>query len=226
MKSLLGLSVFAEAMRVLKPLCVFVALATIGCGHSESPAPANHASSSSSVATADASKPTASAEMGKKTEAYWNKCGDVHKQFVRDMADIPYKEFRPKAVGTTCRDAAKGLRGIDNAGVDPEVIDHINRVIRGIEQIGAIAETKGKESLWRDTAAAIGFVIKVARGSCPGIVADGGSLLIGIGASEEGGKATREGQAETIGIANRLAESEEQAIRHVRKTYRIELKPW
>lgn len=150
----------------------------------------------------------------------------MNKQFITDKGDVWFKEFRPTNVGTTCRDAAKRLREIDNVGVDPEVIDHVNRVIRGFEQMGAIAETKGKESLWRDTAPAIGFVIKIARGANPGAVADGGSLAMGIGASKQGGKATKEGQAETIGIANKLMESEEQAIRHVRKTYQIELKAW
>ena len=121
-----------------------------------------------------------------------------------------FKEFRPASVSNTCRDAAKRLREIDNAGVDPAVIDHVNRVIRGFEQMGAIAETKGRESLWRDATSAVAFVIKVASATRPpGAVADGGSLAIGIGASEQGGIATREGQAETIGIANDLMASEE-----------------
>ncbi len=207
-------------MRALNPLCVFIVLASLGCNDSGS------GNQSPSNSAADPGQKAPAGEMGKKTEAYWNKCIDVNKQFVTEKGDVWFKEFRPKAVGTTCREAAKRLREIDNAGVDPEVIDHVNRVIRGFEQMGAIAETKGKESLWRDTAAAIGFVIKVARRRNPGLVADGGSLAMGIGASEKGGKATQEGQAETIDIANKLMESEEQAIRHVRKSYGIELKPW
>jgi len=93
--------------------------------------------------------------------------------------------------------------------------------------MGAIAETKGKESLWRDAAAGVGLLAKLmARSGTVGAVADGGILPIGPGISEKGGKATREGQTKTEQLANKLIESEEQAIQHVRNTYGIELRPW
>lgn len=167
--------------------------------------------------------------MGHLTKAYWERCIQVNKQFVTDKSEVWFKEFRPTAVGRTCREVAKWLREIDTACVDPEVIDHAYRVVRGFEQMGAIAETKGRESLWRAATAAVGFVIKITKPTRRlgyGLVADGGSLAMGIGASDEGGETTRDGQAETLGVANKLMESEEDAIRHVRKAFRLELKPW
>jgi len=56
-------------------------------------------------------------------------------------------------------------------------------------------------------------------------LADGGSLAIGIGAFEQARKST-EGLARTFEIANKLIEFEEKAIRHIRETFGIELKPW
>ena len=207
---------------------LMILCAILGCNESGVGKPsADSAKPSQSTPRSRRGTESGSTAMRKNTESYWNKCIDVNDAFVVDKGDVWFKEFRPAIVGKTCRDAAKRLREIDNSGTDPEVIDHVNRVIRGYEQMGAIAETKGKESLWRDATAAVAFVIKVARATRPpGAVADAGSLAMGIGASEQGGKATREGQAQTIGIANKLMESEEEAIRHVRKTYSIELKPW
>lgn len=170
---------------------------------------------------------TPSAEMGKRTQAYWDQCSEVNKQFVTDKGELWFKNFRPAAVGATCRDAAKRLREIDNKGVDPEVIDHVNRVIRGFEQMGAIAETKGRQSQWQDTGAIIALVIleKIRASKGVGAVADGGRMPIGLGILA-GREATREGEAEVISIANKLIDSEERVIKHVRKTYGIELRPW
>lgn len=211
-------------MRTIKALCIFTLLILASCNDSGSSKPSGGSSIPPNPSAA--SKSPSSSEMGKKSEAYWNRCIEVNKEFVTDKGEVWVKEFRPATVGSTCRDAAKRLRELHSSGVDPEMIDHVNRVIRGFEQIGAIAETKGKESLWRDATAALGFIIKVAMRSHNGAVADGGSLAMGIGASEQGGKGTREGQAETISIANKLMDSEEQVIRHVRKTHGVELEPW
>src|SRR5437588_2963841 len=127
-------------MRIMTALGVFMLLTLAGCNDSgsskhsgESPNPPNPLA---------ASQGPSSSEMGKKTETYWNKCIEVNKEFVTGNAEVWFKEFRPAAVGGTCRGAARGLRELDNSGVDPEVIDHVNRVIRAFEQIGAIAETK------------------------------------------------------------------------------------
>ena len=78
------------------------------------------------------------------------------------------KEFRPAAVGTTCRDVAKRRREIDNAGINPEVINRLRCVITGFEQMGAIAETKGNELILQEATAAHAFVIKIAKTSTTG----------------------------------------------------------
>jgi hypothetical protein len=211
-------------MRAVVALALVVAICSAGCGNGLVDTPGAPPPPQQPSGAAIPLPP--SAHKGKLTLAYWDRCIEVNTQFVADKGEVWFKEFRPSAVGGTCREAAKQLREIDNAGIDPEVIDHVNRVIRGFEQMGAIAETKGKESLWRDTAATVGFIIKVARGTHVGVVADGGSLAMGIGGSDQGSAASRDGQAQTAAVAGKLIDSEEQTIRHVRKTYGIELRPW
>lgn len=214
-------------MRTSYIASILALLTVAGCGESESNKASVNSEPIVTVPSVTKFDPSLS-EMERKTAAFWEKCIEVNKLYVTDKSDVWFKEFRPATVGSTCRDAAQRMRAIDNSGVDHEVIDHVNRVIRGYEQIGAIAEVKGKESLWRDAAATMGFIINICRrlDVSAGITVDGGSVAIGIGASEQGGKATSEGQTQALGIANKLIDSEERVIRHVRKTYQIELKPW
>jgi len=165
------------------------------------------------------------------TEAFWNKCIGVNNRFIAGKAELWFKEFRPSAVASTCRDAAKGLRALNNADVDSDVIDHVNRVVRGFEKIGAIAEVKGRESLWADAMEGVGFVVKTSSrskllGSVAGAVADSGSIAIGIAHSDSAKKATSAGQRQTMGVAQELIDSEERVIKNVRDKYGMELKPW
>ncbi len=81
---------------------------------------------------------------------YWNRCIDINNQSVASKSDLWFKNFRPEAIEVTCRTAASKLRALQTTSVAPEVVDHVNRVIRGFETIGAIAKVKGRESLLRD----------------------------------------------------------------------------
>ncbi len=65
-------------MRALKPLGIFILLTSLGCNESGSGKPAAGNPSSSNAAPSGVPKAPSSAEMGKKSEAYWNKCIDVN----------------------------------------------------------------------------------------------------------------------------------------------------
>lgn len=175
----------------------------------------------------NASEERASLEMAAlATKNYWERCADINKQSISDKSEIWFKEFRPGAIEATCREAARRLRELDNSNVDPQVIDHVNRAIRGYETIGAIAKVKGQESLLRDAGDTLKFIYSVSKAGRVGAFADSGWIEMGIGLSAGGEKATAEGQAQTSSIASSIVEAEETLIRTMREKYGVELKPW
>lgn len=165
-------------------------------------------------------------KMGLLTKHYWERSVEINNQFVAGKSEVWFKEFRPTAVEGTCREAARKLRELDTGGVDPVVIDHVSRAIRGFEQIAAIAKVKGQESLWRDAGDTMKFIYAISKGGRVGSYGDGGWMEMGLGLFAGGQKATAEGQDETSAVASEIMKSEESIIRHVRTKYGIELKPW
>jgi len=160
------------------------------------------------------------------TKNYWDRCVEINSRFVSERSEIWFKEFRPSSVEAVCREAARRLRELDTSNVDPEVVDHVNRAIRGYETIAAIAKVKGQESLLRDASDTLIFIYRICRNSNSGAFADGGWLEMGVGFFAGGQKATSEGQEQTRSIASSIIESEERVIKLMRQKYGIELRPW
>src|SRR5438270_267252 len=104
-----------------RALCVLILLTIAGCNDSGAGKPTGGSSIPSN--SPSVSKGPSSPGMARKTMAFWTECIQVNKQFVGEKGELWFKEFRPKAVGDTCRKAARRLRALDNSGVDPEVID-------------------------------------------------------------------------------------------------------
>ncbi len=160
------------------------------------------------------------------TKNYWDRCVDINQRFVANKSEIWFKEFRPSAVEAACREAATKLRELDTSNVDRQVVDHVNRAIRGYETIGAIAKVKGQESLLRDAADTLKFIYAVSKSSHARAYADGGWIEMGLGLFGRGRKATASGQEQTSTIASSIIESEEAVIKAIREKYGVELKPW
>lgn len=171
-------------------------------------------------------KQTAREGIARATKKYWRRCIEINKRFLSDKSEIWFKELRPSSIERICRETAEGLRRLSTRDVDPQVIDHVNRAIRGYEEIGAIAKIKGRQSLTSDAAHALKFAYLARSMAVPGLVAGGGWVEMGLGLSPEGRKATSEGQAQSRRIASSIMKFEEAIIQAMRKKYGIELKPW
>ena len=206
-------------------LTASLAFAVIGCR-------GNDNESSSQTVTSDrdeaATKENAAMiqRVGQTTERYWKDCIAINNEFIARKSDIWFKQFRPGAIESACKDAAQRLRDLDTRDVERDVVDHVNRVIRGYETIGAIARVKGRESLLRDGGDILKFIYSVSKNANPGAVADGGWMEMGVGLFSGGRQATSEGQQQTSGLASELMTSEEAVIRVIRQKYEIELQPW
>lgn len=169
---------------------------------------------------------TAREKVALATKNYWDRCIDVNNRFVSDKSEVWFKEFRPGAVEATCREAARGLRELDSGNVDPLVVEHVNRAIRGYETIGAIAKVKGRQALLRDAAHMLKFIYRSRSVAVMGAYADGGWIEMGLGISRGGRKAATEGQDQTSKIASKIIDSEEAVIKAMREKYNLEIKPW
>ena len=165
-------------------------------------------------------------ETKSATKQYWSSCVANNRRFIKDKSDVWFKEFRPDAVELTLRDAAKRLRALDKTNVDGRVLDHVNLAIRGFENMGAIVKIKGKESLRNDALGVLNFIRFKSPKQFSGAVVDGGLFETGPALTEGGKAATREGQLATTKIASDLVSSEEETIRAMRESYKIELEPW
>jgi|GEM_PF-4781529 len=231
--------------RFLFPLLLLILSGCSGSEVSHRPAEAARDSSDKRVADAEREAQEAKAAESKaqaekmaaeekaalekvalSTKNYWDRCRDINQRFVSDKSEIWFKEFRPSAVEATCREAASRLRELETSNVDPQVVDHVNRAIRGYETIGAIAKVKGQESLLRDAGDTLKFIYSVSKSGRVGAYADGGWVEMGLGLFAGGQKATSDGLEQTSTIASSLIESEETVIKAMREKYGVELKPW
>lgn len=173
-------------------------------------------------------------DSGRRTEAYWNQCIQINEQFISSKQELWFKSMRPDAIGKTLREAARQLRLLDQSNVDAMVIDHVNAVMRGYEDMAGIIEKEGARAIWDDVATVGLFLLEIAvtrKQTAPvdakGAVADAGNIPIGVGwLSESAFAFTSAAESDVKEKANELVASEIDVIRHVRETYGKNLKPW
>jgi hypothetical protein len=180
--------------------------------------------------------------VGYASQAFWYRCIQVNDKIIGDRKGVWLQQFRPSSVGDVYRDAARRITELPTQGVDPVVIDHVNRVKRALDLVGSIVERRGSESLNRDVASVARVAAKYGPrmvryltglpvpeiplptdptlgGVTPGVV-------LGDPCPPMGPSGSQSGTAEIWAIFMPLVKSEEETIRHVRQTYGVELPPW
>jgi hypothetical protein len=81
------------------------------------------------------------------TQTCWRKCSEIKQQQQQELSQLWFREFRPGAVEQVLQKTAARLHEVDTGDVDPVVIDHLNRMIAGLDTMGGLLGSRGHVAL-------------------------------------------------------------------------------
>lgn len=164
------------------------------------------------LALADSPKPV-SAEA---TRFFWEAGRKAKGEFADAYGKIRFPALRPGKVASLARAAAEQLRELDKEGVDTDVIDHVNNVIRYYENLATNASKQGnKEAVQMALKSYTDYLREGGDAPPPPVPADLGLSVLKLLNDNEPAKAVQ-----------RLQADEANLLKTLRKRYDIELNPW
>jgi hypothetical protein len=147
----------------------------------------------------------------KATENYWLDCADRITDHQKELNEIWVRDLRPEKVASVYRRTAQRLRDVPVNEVDKEVVNHINNVIRGYEEIAEGLENEGLAVLRDEFIPSKGVL---------------GLGLVKLGAERETTGARHRIRAKYDAVREKLEVSERTTIDEMRRRHNLELRPF
>jgi hypothetical protein len=154
-------------------------------------------------------------EAAEKTRFFWEAGRKVKVEFAKNFQALALPSVQASKVSELANKAAQELRDLEHDGVDEDVIDHVNNVIRHYENMAMTARRDGVRSIARTAIRAYLQAHEEEGKAPPPTTSDITAGVLKLLNNDE-----------TARSLKKIQDDEQALIKAMRKKYGVKLAPW